>query len=251
MSSEGLTQNLYQSYIDTSYFFSILFQKDVLHKLDSDYKNGIVHEENLVCLFNNYIDNNPDVLGLTSTISNNLSKIISNLPLKYLEIVNKIKIAININKDKCEHQKFLSYQYLCRKYGVSTYSELSLKQKIEFSKLLIYTSSETFNNLDEKIPDFLEFDFNLIYSLHTLLNSDELFDRCINNYKFLSSINYFKCNYPAILEEKLFLYFALYVLEYNKCIKRLPDDSDVFGDFDEQNNNILKYLKRKVNYNAK
>ena len=247
MQTSELTQDLYQNYTNTSYFFTILFQHDVLSRLKKDYQDGLTTEENLLNLFDSFITEQPEILGLTSIITNNVFKIISNLPVKYSEMVNKFKRMINLNQNKYDHQMFLIFQYICRKYGVPSFNQLTFKQKIEFSKWSeSQLNPEFLKQIEDKIYESFDFDFNLIYNLSTLPNNDELFYSCINNYNFLASLNYIRCNYPIILEDKLFLYFALNVLSYNKYHKSPSLENNVFGDFESQNAYILKYLSKKV-----
>ena len=253
MQTNQLTQELYQAYKNISYFFTILFQKDVVTKLNEDYNAGIMNEDYLLNLLDSLIMSQPCILGFNAIISNNLSKIIANLPSKYLEIVNRLKLAINLNKDVVDYKTFLTSQYLCRRYGIASFSKLNLMQKIAFSKLYISPNNHEFSQkVEDKVYESFEFDFNLIFALNTLPNNAELFNKCINNHNFLSSINYFKCHYPVILNDEMFLYFTLNVLEFNKKNLQCNEHySNIFGDFDSQNESVLKYIKQKVKINVK
>lgn len=241
MEKEILTQEVYDSYLLRSYLDSILCSNDVITTVNSDYKNEIIEERELLTLIYNYVNENPGLCILTSKIYDNIYKILSCVNKSNIDILNDIKCLLNSAKVDMEFENsFFIFQYIARRYSVIDYNKLTILQQYELQK----NGMQFFLSIEDKICDSISFDYKLI---NLVTDDEQSYDECLNNPNFLLSLNYFKCAYPDIFKDAYSLYFFKSILEFQSLNNlNLNNDYKVFGDLNECNAKLLKYVKKEI-----
>ncbi len=236
-----LDEETYQEYYRTSYFCSLLFNQNVEKFLDYSYEKGIItNEEDLLNFLYGFINANNDIIPCSPNVLNNLYKILFKVSVKNIDKANAIKLLINKCNTKSDLlDNFLIVQYISRNYGVSGFQDLNFLELYKFSKL----DMSFFYKFEEQIYSSLTFDFQLINSL----SEEPMFDECMNNYKFLGSLNYFKCFYPMMFQDDCFLEFANGILKFQSINKfNIDDENCLIRNCSIQNKKLLKYVQKSL-----
>lgn len=241
MKKEILSQETYDNYCLRAYLDSILCSNNIIVRMENDYKNNLINEYELLTLILNYIHENPGLCNLTPKISHNIYKMISNVNKNNMDIVNEIKRLLNSDKIDMEFENsFLIFQYVARRYGVGELNKLTILQQYELQKC----SMQFFLSLEDKLCDSIEFDYELINSV---IDDKQPYDKCLNNPNFLLSLNYFRFAYPDIFKDVYILHFFKIILEYQTSNDlNINNQYKMFGDFNEQNAKLLKFVKKEI-----
>lgn len=246
MKKKQLTKDVYDEYYNRAYIFSLLVDKNVVSKLESDYLSGFVFEEDLLNGLSFLLKENSSVFSSDDRLKDNICSIIANSSEKMNDIKHNIISLLNCSDYKSQYSyPFLRVQYLFRKYGYDMKKIKSFNEYIDEARNL---SNIFLTTSKEYLYDSIAFDFKLISSLPDLEDNPKLiYDECLNNYKLFASLNYFKLEYPDMFNDKSFLRFIRNITKSQAIGNHeLDNENCLFDDFDSENKKALTFVSRKI-----